>query len=298
MKKLLLVVISAILVLSLVSCSTSGERKEIVGDDSESGKNSGDTEKKDKEVKEFTIDEQLCFEYEGLKVTAKSAESDSIWGKGINILAENDSGKDYSVSTRAVIVNNCMITSLFSCNVAAGKKSNETLYLSSSSLEAAGITDIGQIEIYFYVYDGSSYETLFDADCVTIKTSLYDTMDVTADDSGHELYNKNGIRIIGKYVDENTFWGSSVLLYIENTTKEKIIVSCDDMSINGFMVEGYLYTSVYAGKYAVDTITVLSDDLEKNGITSIDSIELKFRIIDSDTYKTIDETEAITFSAK
>lgn len=247
---------------------------------------------------EFTIDEQVCFEHGGVKVTAKSVEKDSIWGTGIKLLIENDSDKDYSVGTEAVIVNNCMVSSLFSCSVAAGKKANDVLYLSSSSLNAAGIEKIGQIEMYFYLYDSSDYKRVYNADCVTVKTSLYDTMDTSADSTGHELYNKNEIRIVGKYVDENTFWGSSVLLYIENNSDKNITVSCDDMSVNGFMVTSLSSTAVYKNKYAFGDITILSSSLEENGITSIDTIELKFKIYEADTFKTIDTAEAVTFPAK
>jgi hypothetical protein len=48
----------------------------------------------------------------------------------------------------------------------------------------------------------------------------------------------------------------------------------------------------------MDTITLFSDDLEENDITSVEEIELKFRIYNSDTYDDIDETDAITFSVK
>ena len=41
-----------------------------------------------------------------------------------------------------------MITDLFSADVAAGKQSNEVMYLSSTELKAAGIDTVGQIEMY------------------------------------------------------------------------------------------------------------------------------------------------------
>ena len=191
-----------------------------------------------------------------------------------------------------------LITDLFSTSVAAGKKSNEVMYMSSSELEAAGISNIGQIEIYFYIYDGDSYETIFDADRVVIQTSEYANMDTENSQDGKELYNENGVRIVGKYVDENSFWGTAVLLYIENTSGENIGVSCDNMSINGFMVTPYFSSTVYDGKKALDDITIMSPDLEQNGIESVDEIEVNFHIYNADSYETITDTGAITFSTK
>ncbi|MCQ2354015.1 MAG: hypothetical protein MJ102_02800 [Clostridia bacterium] len=300
MKKILSILIAILMLCSLGSCTfdTNPSETKQIGNSTENETTPTETKPSDPIKKDITITEQVCFEHDGIKVTAKSITNDSIWGTGIKLLVENNSDKDYSVSSHAVIVNNCMVSSLFSCQVAAGKKANETLYLSSSSLEAAGITNIGQIEVYFYVYDSSSYTTVYEAECTTIKTSLYDTMDTKVNDTGYELYNKDGIRIVGKYVDESTIWGSSVLLFIENNTDQNITVSCNDMSINGFMVTSLLSSTVYKGKYTIDDITILSSSLEENDIKSIDTIELKFHIFNSDTYKTIVDTDVIKFNAK
>ena len=296
---LILTILLICFITACVPSDSPSNHKEIVdGDTTEGGNGTNNTPNEDPAAEQATISEQKCFEYNGITVTARELVDESIWGAGIKLYIENNSDKDYSVGTEAVIVNNCMVRALFSCEVAAGKKTNDVLYLFSSDLEAAGISNIGQIEIYFYIYDSSSYERVYEAECVTIKTSLYNQMDTTADDSGHVLYNENGIKIVGKYVDENTFWGSSVLLYIENTSNCNITVSCDDMSVNGYMVTGFLLETVYQGKYAIGNITVMSSDLEENNITDIEEIELKFRIYNPDTFQTIQETDAIRFYAK
>lgn len=245
-----------------------------------------------------TIDEQVLLDQDGITVTATEYVTDSIWGDGIKLLLENNSDKDITVGCDALIVNDYMITDLFSSGIAAGKKSNETLYLSSMQLNAAGIENVGKIEIYFHVYDPSTYDTVFDSECVTIQTSEYDNMDTAANDSGTELYNQNGIRIIGKTVDENSFWGTAILLYTENNSGKNVGISVDDMSINGFMMNPFFSTTVYDGKKSIDDITVFSNDLEENGIEAIEEVELKFHIYDADSYSTITDSEPITFSAQ
>ena len=219
-------------------------------------------------------------------------------GEGIKFLLENNSEKSVSISTEAVIVNNYMITDMFYETVAAGKKAYETMNLSSSDLKAAGITNIGQIEIYFHIIDSDTYKVIDDTDCILIKTNLFDKMDTTVDNAGKTLYEKDGIKIIGKYVDESSFWGAAVMLYCENKSGQKISVSVDDLSLNGFMVSSFFSQTVYDGKMAYEDITLLSSDLKENGITYIDTVSLKFRISNPDTYKTIVETDEITFSTK
>lgn len=245
-----------------------------------------------------TIEQQVLFEQEGIKVTAQEYVTDSILGDGIKLLVENSSDKTVTVGCNALIVNNYMITDLFASEVAAGKKSNEVMYISSSELEAAGIESVGQVEIYFHIYDSNSYDTIFDTDCVTIKTSEYANMDTTPDDAGVELYNGNGIRIVGKAVDENSFWGKAILLYCENNSGKKVGINVEEMSINGFMMNPVFSTTIYDGRMSIDDITIFSSDLEDNGIESIEEVELKFHIYDADSYNTITDTESITFSVK
>ncbi len=284
--------------------SDSGETKQIVSNeeseeadvDKSTPDSSEDSENSDDIA--VTIDEQVLFEQGDIAVTATEYVTDSIWGDGIKLLLENHSDKDITVGCNALIVNDYMITDLFVSNIAAGKKSNETLYLSSTQLKAAGIENVGKIEIYFHVYDSSTYETVFDTECVTIQTSEYANMDTMPNDAGTELYNQNGIRIVGKTVDENSFWGTAILLYLENNSGKNVGISVDDMSINGFMMSPLFSTTVYDGKKVIDDITVFSSDLEENGIEAIEEVELKFHIYDADSYSTITDSDPITFSAQ
>lgn len=289
--------------------SSTSEKKEIVADSSSTAtddaadkqeaaaSNEEETADSADSSEAVTIEEQVLFEQDGLKVTATEYVVDSIWGDGVKLLIENDGTSDIGLGCNALIVNDYMITDLFSATVAAGKKDYETLDLSSSGLKAAGIDNVGKIEIYFHTFDPDTYKTITDLDCVTIQTSAFDSMDSTPNDAGQELYNADGIRIVGKYVDENSFWGTAVLLYIENNSGENRIIQCDDMSINGFMVTPYFSSTVYDGKKAIDEITLMSSELEENNITSVDEIELKFKIID-ENYTSRTETDIISFSAK
>ena len=288
--------------------SDSGNKKDVVSS-TESGTNpandpsTADTEAKSNTENDAntasvpTIEEQVLIDTNGIKITATEYLTDKIWGDGIKLLIENSSDTDYTVGCDALIVNDYMITDLFSSKVAAGKNANETMYLSSSGLKAAGIESVGKVEMYFHASD-AQYNMVFKNEYAEIHTSEFDNMDTTPNDAGTELYSADGIRIVGKTVDENSFWGSAILLYIENNSGKSVGINVDDMSINGFMITPYFSTTVYDGKKALEDITIMSNQLEENGIESIDNVELKFHIYNSDTYETIADTEPITFSAK
>lgn len=296
----LILVAAAFALMSLGSGSSDSDTKDIVVSDESSTADNNETDSESTEIQtdsnDITIEEQVLIEQDGLKITAKEYVSDSIWGDSLKLLLENDSDSSLGVGCDALIVNDFMISDLFSSTIAPGKKANEDMNLSTSELEAAGIENIGKIELYFHTFDPDTYMTITEFDCVTIETSAFDSMDSTVDDSGQELYNDNGVRIVGKYVDENSIWGTAVLLYIENNSGKNVIVQCDDMSINGFMVTPYFSCTVYDEKKAVDDITILSSDLEDNGITSVDDIELVFKVLD-ENFSTIDQSDPISFSA-
>lgn len=244
-----------------------------------------------------SINEQVLVDQDGIKITATEYVTDSIWGDGIKLLVENNSANDYTIGCDALIVNDYMITDLFSADVAAGKKSNEVMYLSSAELKAAGIDTVGQIEMYFHAYD-SNWDNLFKNVYSKLETSEFANMDTTPNDEGQELYNANGVRIVGKTVDENSFWGTAILLYIENTSGQNVGINVDNMSINGYMMTPLFSTTVYDGKKSIDDITIMSSDLEANGITSVDQVELKFHIYNAESYDTIADSDAITFTAQ
>lgn len=276
------------------SIAVPGSATETGGGAGSSGTNGAGA---DQASADESINEQVLVDQDGIKITATEYVTDSIWGDGIKLLVENNSDKDYTIGCDALIVNDYMITDLFSADVAAGKKSNEVMYLSSTELKAAGIDTVGQIEMYFHAYD-SNWDNLFKNVYSKLETSEFANMDTTPNDEGQELYNANGVRIVGKTVDENSFWGTAILLYIENTSGQNVGINVDNMSINGYMMTPLFSTTVYDGKKSIDDITIMSSDLEANGITSVDQVELKFHIYNAESYDTIADSDAITFTAQ
>ena len=298
-QRLTALLLTLCLALSLSGCSSSVRKS--ISDDSggNAAQNQTAAETTEAAKPSVTIEENtVLVDQDGLVVTAKDLTDDPIMGWGIEVLLENSTDKNLTVQCGSLIVNNYMITDLFSADVAAGKKSNDTIWLSSTGLAAAGIDTISDIALTFLALDSDSFATLFETNEIELKTSAYGTVEQPAMDDGKELINENGVRIVGKYVDENSFWGAGVLLYIENSSGKNIVVQCDNMSINGFMVTPYFSSTVNDGRMALDTITILSSDLENNGITSVDDIELTFQIIDPDTFQTIFETGPVEFSTK
>ncbi|MGN0633337.1 MAG: zinc ribbon domain-containing protein [Oscillospiraceae bacterium] len=304
----LIAVIVVVVILIIIGVGASGSdkedssKKDIASVKTESGEKSGksvkSTEKKDdKSDSAFTIEEQVIWEVNGVTITATGINEDSIWGTEINLLVENNSDKDIGIGTDAVIVNDYMINDLTSITVSAGKKANDSVTLFSSELKAAGIDHIGQIELYLHTFDPDTYMTGESSGCITIQTSDYSNMDTENSIDGSVLYDDNGVKIVAQYVDEESFWGSAVLLYIENNSDKNIIVQSGDVSVNGFMVDSLMSDTVYAGKKCLSDITLFQSSLDENGITEIESIETSLKIMD-ENYNEIGNSGTVTINLK
>ena len=293
-KKLLAALLALTLALSFAACGG--------GDGGSSAQGSStpvdDTKPSEPEQsQEATIEEQVLFDNQGLKITATKLKTDPFMGPVLYLLIENNTETDLTVQTRNVSVNGYMADPIFSSDVAAGKKVNDTVDFMSSQMELCGIDDIADIELSFHVFTTDDWETVIDTDPIQIKTSLADGFNYQYDDSGEVLYEGNNLRIISKGLSEKgSFLGTNLLLYIENNGQVPITVRDEDTSINGFMVDLLLSEEVLPGKRAVADASIMSSDLEDNNITEITEIETKLSIYNTDTYDDIVETGVLTLT--
>lgn len=250
--------------------------------------------KNDVEKQEATISETILLDESGVKITAKSLDTDGFMGADLKILIENNSGKDLTFQCRNTSVNGYMIDSMMSVDVVDGKKANDSITFLNADLKTCGIDTIADMEFSFHIFTTDDWESYLDTPQIQLKTSAADTYRYTFDDSGDIAYNEKGIKIVVKGLAENSsIFGPSIIVYLENNSDNNITIQARDVSINGFMVDAIFSSEVLMGKKAIDTITFMSSDLEENEITYIESIELSFHVFETDNWDTIVDTNAI-----
>jgi hypothetical protein len=110
------------------------------------------------------------------------------------------------------------------------------------------------------------------------------------------LYDQKGIKITALSMKEDPFLGSEINLLIENSSKINSTVQVRDVSVNDFMIEPTFSSDVAAGKKANDSISFLQQDLERNAIGKIATVEFRFSIFNTDTFDTIAESDIITIN--
>lgn len=243
-----------------------------------------------------TIEEQVIFDQDGIKITATGIAEDPFWGYELKMLVENDTDKTITVQSRNVSVNNYMLDPTMSIEVAPGKKANDEMSFSLSSFEKCGIEKITDIEFILHIFDAESWETIIDSDIIQITTSNAATYTQTYNDSGIVLYDVDGIKIVQQELVYDEFWGYAVYFYVENNTDQSITIQSRDTSINGFMVNPTMSIDVAAGKKAVNDMSFLQSEISENGIESIDVIETIFHIFNTDSWESIIDTDPITMA--
>jgi len=324
LKKIYIVLIIVVCILTSLACgsSTSGDNavvvneEESVGDisstteEGENDKISPTTEEENSEVvtleeakptstpdNKVNVEEQVLLEQDGVLITLKSLSYDGFFGPSLKVLIENKSEKDITVQVRKTVVNDVMVDTLFSSDVAAGKKANDEITYMGSDLKEANIETIKSFELVLILIDPDSFDTIFETEPLTITTSADPSYVQTFDDSGFVALDKNDLKIVVQKLDsEDSFWGADIYVYIENNSSRDITVQLRDVSINGFMIDPIFSSDILPGKKAYDSITFFESDLTDNEINTIDELSLKFHVFDADSWDTIFDSEIVTIS--
>lgn len=241
------------------------------------------------------IENQLLLSKNNLTITAVGYMTNSAPKDGIKLLFENNSDSPILVKCDALIINDFMIDEVFSCVIAAGKKSNEILYISEAELSAADIPQIENIEIYFSAYNTKSNEIIFKSEHTSITNPEYKNEMMCIKNKNNIIYSDQMIEISVYDTINNGTDMQSIVLLIENKSNQNIVIASENMSVNGFMVSSLVYSTIYGNKQAVETLTLFSDELKNNNINCIESFEQTFKIIDAETHTLISETEPVLY---
>ena len=138
MKKILTIVLSLALCISLTACG--GEETEQT-----SPTNQTVPTLTDMNQTEPVLTEQVIYDADGIRVTVKGMEENTMTGTNIRILLEN--GTDRNI--------------VFSGEAAAGTRKNDAIEFYTDALNASGIAYIGEIRGFdTRIVDTDTYETL------------------------------------------------------------------------------------------------------------------------------------------
>ncbi|MCD8190466.1 MAG: hypothetical protein LUD78_09665 [Clostridiales bacterium] len=301
MKKILALFLSLALVFSLAACESSSASSDTQSasvssyDEAEEGETSDTTTAENEDTatadaqQEVTFEELVVVDNDECVIKLTGIDPDNMWGYTVNAELENKSSeKTYMFSVVSASVNGVASDPLFASEVAAGKKANEEISFSDSTLEENGVVDYTDIALTFRVYnsddwseDDVAYETVHvypygEENAIAFVRESLDTDTLIVDN--------DEVSVIVTGYEYDDIWGYTVNLYLENKTETEVMFSVNDASVNGYMIDPFYAESVPAGCCAFGSMSWYEDELEENGISEVEAIEFQLTAYDNEDW--------------
>lgn len=242
---------------------------------------------------EPVLQEQVIFDRDGIRITVKDMEENTMTGTDIRLLVENGTDRNIVFSGDLFVVNGVTVPGYLYAEVAAGTKTNDAIELYTDVLKSAGIHQIRTLRGYdARIVDTDTYETLVKVP-LELTTAHADEGDLVPDESGVELYRDQEITVIAQMLSEE-FYGRTVQLLVKNETGKDIIVEAENISVNGYTLDAWLYDTVVADTVRYCQLDLFEMGLAENGIDQIETITFRLNFLDAASYETIARTEPLT----
>lgn len=243
-----------------------------------------------------TLENQVIHDKDGIRITVTGLEEDTWTGTKIWMLLENDTDKNIVLTGDVFVINGVTVQGYLYAEVAAGMKSNDALELFTEVLDTAGIEKIATIRGYdARIVDSDSFDTVAKVP-ISLDTSIASNYTQFIDESGEEIFSQEGVTVIAKVISE-ALYGQTVQLLVKNESGRDIIVEAENISVNGFTVDAWLYDSVCKDTVRFCELDLFASGLAENNIENVETVTFSLRILDDSTYETIARSDVLEVSA-
>lgn len=251
-------------------------------------------------VTEYSLDfvkEEDPIGYDGIEVLAEGMVTNNEGKSSVFIEMKNNSDKQLYFSSSDIEVNGLMLSSgrWDTASVNPGKKLVYVIEISNVAEHAGGkFEDFGIDNLALLSFEAE----IFDFNMNTLHEKKVDIplsdTDMVTGNSGTEVYNANGIRILSQKVTADDNDNLHIILQVENnsSSEARFDVKYDSLSINDEMISSFIAYSVTAApeQKGILNIEISSFALDKTSITDVSDVksaECTIEIKD-DHYKDID----------
>lgn len=248
-------------------------------------------------VTEAEGDATVIYSSGGVAVEVHPFE-DNAEGINIPVTIRNESGRNIAVRSDFLSANGYMLpcSGLFAM-VGEGKTTDTYWTLYGSDLQAAGIETIADMNFYLRIYDSDSFEDIGVSELITITRDVGEDFTQSVDDSGVEVYNQDGIRVLYRGLRKGEYNDGEVEFLIENTTDRNLEVYSYEALLDGETTMPVFWVQILPGTRVIDVLTF--DYLDELGLESLfdaETLAFSFYISDAETWEEIAVTDTITIS--
>lgn len=238
-----------------------------------------------------SLEQQVVYDADGIVITVTGLQEDWM-GTKINLLVENSTDRNIALSGDVFAVNGVTVPGYLYAEAAAGMKTNDSLELYSDGLNTAGITRIATIRTGdARIVDTDTYDVIARVD-MDLATDIAPGYQQGIDDSGEILFEQDGVTIVAKVISEEMY-GRTVQLLVKNDTGKDIIVEAENISVNGFTLDAWLYDRVCADTVRFCDLDLFSAGLEENGIAEIEKVSFTIRVLNAANLETVTKSDVL-----
>ena len=242
---------------------------------------------------EPVLREQVIYDADGVRITVKGMEENTMTGTDIKVLVENGTDRNLVFSGDLFVVNGITVPGYLYAEVAAGTRTNDAIELYTDVLKSAGIGKIGTLLGYdTRIVDTDTYEVLARVP-MELTTAYAQAGEFVPEESGVELYRDREITVIAQMITDE-FYGKTARLLVKNGTGKDIIVEAENIAVNGYTVDAWLYDTVVADTVRYCHLDLFETGLAENGIRQVETISFRLNFLDAVSFETIARTEVLT----
>lgn len=224
--------------------------------------------------------------------TVTGTEYNEHLGLQIQVLCENKTDRPLMFTWNNTSVCGFMYDPFWAEEVAGGKKINSTVGIDTYALEKIGIGSVDEVSFTLQVQDSEEFmnEPAVNQGFIiyptgkTAETMKYPVYEPKEEDT--VIVDNGELTFIIEGVDDELADFYTLNCYIANHTDKNLMISWDNVSVNGFMVDPFWASAVSAGKQAYAQIVFYRSDLEAQDIEVVQEVEFNLLVSDYDNWET------------
>lgn len=243
-----------------------------------------------------SMEEQSVYDKNDLTVKATGIRYDTVSGPQILLNIHNGTDKQVLIQNNHTVVNGFMMTPEINVTVPAGKTVDTPMSLPYLRLAMADIHTITELEFSLRILDSMTYAVIDTTE--PVRPALTDTDPDAApyDEEGQVAFDGKDVKVVLKGLKHDTLFDSDsvVMVYMDNRSDKTVTVLNTELTVNGYDVTTAMHTVILPGKRAVDVIELYDNELEENGVTAVDTVDVAFNINDYESWDLIAETGVVS----
>ena len=112
-------------------------------------------------------------------------------------------------------------------------------------------------------------------------------------ESGEVIYQRGGVTIAERYIDQSDFSDAVILLSVDNGRGGDVVIKCRNLWVNGHRLDPKFGREIQSQKRQYENIRIPADSLEERAVSHIKKLALVFAVIDAHTGMLLYETDKI-----